>query len=611
MIKRLLYIFCLSLLLSGEFEIAAQLVDDNIVITSSEEIYTVRMDGARKTVHVRLSAEYEATRMGERFQVGTYYGDHITIERAVLKGIGGKVQYRQVIPENVFYDDTKWCYFDMNLDRKGKKVQVVFEKVIQDLRYFTTLYLPDPYFVRQKTIRVIVPKAIRFDIQEFLLPSTVISERQEEEKTGNIIYTYSLSQQQPYKQEDNAPHRAYLYPHLQFVGEFSSCHELYQWLHALTEKQDTTSSISQLVGEITAGCGSDTEKAAKILNWTQENIRYIAFENGISGFQPDKASEVLRKRYGDCKGMSALLKSMLLAAKLDARLCWIGTNAIAADFTTTPSLASGNHMICALIRKGSIDYLDPTLRYMPLGVYPHHLQGRQVLIENGDSCLVQRIPIADASQNTDSLYCEYTLSDAQLEGKAYRSFSGDRREELLQSCDKFSANHRSEFLNHYMIAGKTGIEVKNMTPDGSLRQTPDADFIYTVSHTSACVWAGDECYIELEPGIDNMIQSLDTLDRRHGWLLPFPYRSICTIVFTIPDGYDVSHLPSATTIHSSQGVFRLSYTQEKDKIIYHRDIRIEHPLIERNRMTQWNQEVRQFTKNCLEQVVLVKIKHNV
>ena len=63
--------------------------------------------------------------------------------------------------------------------------------------------------------------------------------------------------------------------------------------------------------------------------WVQDNIRYIAFENGIMGFKPDAAQNVLNKKYGDCKGKANLLKEMLKLAGYDARLTWIGTSDLA------------------------------------------------------------------------------------------------------------------------------------------------------------------------------------------------------------------------------------------------------------------------------------------
>src|SRR6201999_2976434 len=111
-----------------------------------------------------------------------------------------------------------------------------------------------------------------------------------------------------------------------------------------------------------------------------------------------KAQNVLNKKYGDCKGMANLTRSLLVALGFDARLCWIGTDHIAYDYST-PSLAVDNHMICALNYKGRFYFLDATESYIGFGQYAQRIQGRQVLIEDGDNFLLQRIPVVDGAQN--------------------------------------------------------------------------------------------------------------------------------------------------------------------------------------------------------------------
>jgi hypothetical protein len=43
---------------------------------------------------------------------------------------------------------------------------------------------------------------------------------------------------------------------------------------------------------------------------------------------------VLQKKYGDCKGMGNLTAEMLKAIGLNGRICWLGTNHIAYDYST-------------------------------------------------------------------------------------------------------------------------------------------------------------------------------------------------------------------------------------------------------------------------------------
>lgn len=85
---------------------------------------------------------YEATRMGTALQPYTYYGEFISLDGASAKG-GGKAEYKSITPENVFFDDSKVCFFNINLDRKGKKTEVTFKRT-----FMTCIILHESIWVR-------------------------------------------------------------------------------------------------------------------------------------------------------------------------------------------------------------------------------------------------------------------------------------------------------------------------------------------------------------------------------------------------------------------------------------------------------------------------------
>ena len=91
----------------------------------------------------------------------------------------------------------------------------------------------------------------------------------------------------------------------------------------------------------------------------QQNIRYVAFEAGEAAYRPDTPAEVMRKRYGDCKGMSLLLATLLNRAGIEARIAAVGTDVIPFRIAEAPSLAATNHMICIVPDGDSWLFLDP------------------------------------------------------------------------------------------------------------------------------------------------------------------------------------------------------------------------------------------------------------
>ena len=274
-------ILCCLVFLFTLLPVTAQSIDsDNVIITSAEETYTFSLESGNPVLHVRLSTEYEATKAGERIQVATYYGKYITIDKASAGSLFNKALYQQVIPENVFYDDTKVCFFNLYFDRKGKKAEVTFEKTYHDIRYFTSVYLPDIYFVKQKKINIIIPPGLNINLLEQNFSSNITVKKVLDAKTGNTIYTYFVTDQKPFKKEYSMPGRAFVYPHLLVLGAFISYHDLYHWLSGLVDTEDS-SVVRQKALAITEGCLSEEQKIEAVYAWVQKNIRGRVYTGAI------------------------------------------------------------------------------------------------------------------------------------------------------------------------------------------------------------------------------------------------------------------------------------------------------------------------------------------
>ena len=411
-----------------------QTLDDNIIITQCSDSYIFMEEDGIPTVRNRKETSYEATRMGTALQPYTYYGEFISLDGASAKG-GGKAEYKSITPENVFFDDSKICFFNINLDRKGKKTEVTFKRTFHDLHYFTRIYLGEDYFIKTKQITFIIPQSLsHFRLTERNFTPSIHCERGIN-SAGDSLFTYTVTDMPAMKDEKHMPTSGKIYPHILITGSFKDVHDMYRWSNGLAQVDCNIPELDSLLAEIIEGCRTDMEKIRNTYAWVQQNIRYIAFEAGILGHKPDTPAEVLRKRYGDCKGMAILLRTLLKAQGFDARLTDIGTVDIPYRMSEIATLASVNHMICSLIYQGKTYYLDATNEYINAEFIPESIQGREAVIENGENCIVHTLPMLNSSASTDSLSYICSLSDKQtnkvLQGNVTRSWSGDMKEFFL------------------------------------------------------------------------------------------------------------------------------------------------------------------------------------
>ena len=159
-------------------------------------------------------------------------------------------------------------------------------------------------------MKIIIPD----ELQQFKLinknftPNIQVEETHEGNKR---IFTYTIISLPAVKVEDDMPNPSKIYPIIMIDGAYASMDELYKWSHNLSQVDTTIPSLKSILLDMPEA-DNKIDKMKNTYAWVQSNIRYVAFEAGIGKHQPDTPAEVIRKRYGDCKGLALLLKTLLV-----------------------------------------------------------------------------------------------------------------------------------------------------------------------------------------------------------------------------------------------------------------------------------------------------------
>ena len=96
--------------------------------------------------------------------------------------------------------------------------------------------------------------------------------------------------------------------------------------------------------------------------------------------------------------MSSLIQTMMNIAGIPTYLTWVGTRHIPYKYDELPLPSVDNHMIATQIINDSMIILDGTFKYLNYGVYPYHIQGKQILIGKGpDDFEIRDVPVSPAS----------------------------------------------------------------------------------------------------------------------------------------------------------------------------------------------------------------------
>jgi transglutaminase-like putative cysteine protease len=252
-----------------------------------------------------------------------------------------------------------------------------------------------------------------------------------------------------------------------------------RWYNGLVAgRRNPTPELSQKAHELTAGKTDFDGKVRALASFLQSDVRYVAIEIGIGGFQPHPASDVFRYRYGDCKDKVTLLSSMLKEVGISSDYVLISTQrgAVQPELPTTQF----NHAILAVeIPAGTAiggyqslvegkdrkRYLifDPTDPYTPVGSLPGELQDTYALLVTDAGGELIHTPLAPPEANQFARSGHFNLSaDGVLSGEVVESRTGEFATRERAALMGKNERERTQMLERNLSRALGGFELKKI-----------------------------------------------------------------------------------------------------------------------------------------------------
>ncbi|HYG00843.1 MAG TPA: transglutaminase domain-containing protein [Chryseosolibacter sp.] len=551
-----------------------------------------------------------------------YYNDNVSTQDVDVRMANGRALKSTHACGNyeiddIFYSDAKVCVYKFNFFNEGTEATFKAKSTYDDPRYLTKVFFHDELPVESREIVFNVSKNVNVDLVEKNFEGFDITKTKTETANG-IIYKYTVKNLKAFISESNSLGFLYHYPHILVVTKdyttssgkktvLASIGDLYKWYSDLVNQvQNDKTAFEEEVKRLTATAKTPEEKIKAIYYWVQDNIKYIAFEDGIAGFKPDAAQNVYTNRYGDCKGMANLTKQMLKTAGFDARLTWIGTNRIPYNYTV-PTLAVDNHMICTVYANGKQYILDPTEKYIALGKHGERIQGKEMLIENGKEYVLSKVPVSDPASNLISRTETLSLEGDILKGKGELQLEGEAKTQILYYSNYVKAEDKRKILDNLVIsdhANTDKIEVLNEPPAD--REKP-LHLQYNYSLTNKVSRFGKDVYIDLEWAKAFGDLKLED-DRQSDYYFNRKVKQKTVKKLKVPVGYKVTHLPASLKKAHKEFTFDISFKQVGNEIHYSNEVTITDGLVRKANFKTWNEIIQQLKDVYSDQIVITQSK---
>jgi hypothetical protein len=328
-------------------------------------------------------------------------------------------------------------------------------------------------------------------------------------------------------------------------------------------RRDASPEIKQKVAQLTAAAPTLVGKMKTLAQFVQHDIRYVAIELGIGGWQPHPAPEIFTHKYGDCKDKVTLMSSMLGEIGVESYYVSINTHRGAVTFETPASMGLFNHEVMAIRlpggmkdnaliatmdhpKLGKILFFDPTDEYTPFGQLRGELQGNHGLLVTPEGGELVKLPQLPAAMSGVERTAKLTLSPSgTLRGDVVENRLGDAgvwQRAALKSVTKSSdqikpiENLISHSLATFQITKATIL---------NLNQT-DQPFGYTYSFVAENYAKNAGNLLLVRPRVVGN-RSSDILETKEPRKYPVefagPERDMDTFEIALPAGYEVDDLP--------------------------------------------------------------------
>jgi transglutaminase-like putative cysteine protease len=517
--------------------------------------------------------------------------------------------------DDLFHSDVKVCSYMKKLALIGDILRFEYTKKYSDLKYLSREYFTEPMPVLNKTITLLIPDWLESDIVLINAENYQIEKHSEKlPNKGLTKISFHAKNLKGYVPENYSLGMQRSYPHILILNKkvnldksdqdlLSNLNDKYAWYKKLIDGLDADySEIGPLVNELTAGSKNDFQKIERIFYWVQDNIKYLAFENGIAAFRPDEAHHVLAKRYGDCKGMANLAKAMLKVAGFDARLSWLGTNSINYDYSL-PTLAVDNHQICTVFLDGETYFLDPTEKFVGISSVAERIQGKPVMIENGEYCLLDTIPVLPSEHNLKQYKISFAVENGRLTGNYHAKYEGNSMLDLFRFLNSNEKNKEAKLLGDYLDRGRKNVNFSSLEYENLYKRSVPFTIDASLEMESSVITFSDELYIEIDPYKEFNYFSIEE-KRVDDFYIGEKIDLAAEISLQIPSGYQVKHLPGELSLSTDYYSIKCSYELVGNKVKYVKSFRFNQSIIPVEEFNDWNAAIKRLNQFYEDQIVL-------
>lgn len=473
----------------------------------------------------------------------------------------------------------------------------------------------NPYEIERTSIEnasftVITPENFPFRKKEIAIDKPIESMCESHKK----CFTWKLQNLPAYEEETNsppdvrpcvmtAPIELEVEGYKGYIKEWS---DVSKFFYSLNKDRDVLpQEIKAKALELVKGERDTKEKVRKLYEYLQSNTRYMSIQLGLGGWQTIEAKEVVSKGYGDCKALSNYMKALLNAAGIPAYQALVAAGKSASVIYPDFPCMRFNHVITCVPLETDTIWLECTGQTIAMGYQGSFTGNRKALLitpEGGQ--LVNTTTYAPTDNKQIRKATVSILENGTAETSVITTYTGLQQEIRQALMTGRNTEEQQKWLTDHIHI--PSFELKSFAFSEQKTRIPEVTEKLGLTVRKMMTQSGSRFFIV--PNLMTEFLDIPVMDkeRKHDLFLNanvYNFQDIDTIVYELPPGFVLEHLPDPIKISSKFGEYSKQALMKDGRLVYYRSATLKSGTYPKTDFKEWSDFIKKVIKSDKEQVV--------
>lgn len=363
-------------------------------------------------------------------------------------------------------------------------------------------------------------------------------------------------------------------------------------------------AIPAVVDSLTAGIDDPVDRAARIYDYVQRNIRYTPMS--FIGSTGNYSGRILARKRAESIDMTVLLCTMLDQAGIRANPAMIAPLDGVPFTRSMPTPVQFERLVTYVpVEGGDAIWLDPTFKGTPFGIIPWQNQGVPALVLDGSGVITKTPTTTHMNQEERKLALKMN-ADGSVSAEGIIMASGEmatgyRRDYAYNDDEDREQVFKNQIQRYVSDVALNKLEFNDQTSDAT-----SITMEFSFQGTGLATAAGNRLLVS--PAVFGRIDEevLPDTDRSSTIYVGPVERTLDSVTLVPPEGYVVESLPTTVLLQAPFGRFMAGYKKTPDGVVFTRQYALNHAAISARLYQELRSFFNRISESDQQQVVLIE-----